>query len=65
MLHLICKSGSQSLEEERRDTESMLLEVQCEVSEVSDDLGCLVLVHCVLSIPQSTGDSGALYASFC
>ncbi len=26
MLHLICKSRSQSLEEERRDTESMLLE---------------------------------------
>ncbi len=26
-----------SLEEERRGTESMLLEVQCEVSKVSDD----------------------------
>ncbi len=29
-----------SLEEEWRGTESMLLEVQCEVSELSDDLGC-------------------------
>ena len=33
------KSRSQSLEEESRGTESMLLEVQCEVSTVSDDLG--------------------------
>ncbi len=30
--------GNQGLEEEWRDTESMLLEVQCEVSTVSDDL---------------------------
>ncbi len=37
----ICKSRSQSLEEERRGTESMLFEVQCEVSTVSDDLGCM------------------------
>ncbi len=47
---LLCKSRSQSLEEERRDTESMLLEVQCEVSTVSDDLGCMSsagVVHCV------------------
>ncbi len=43
MLHFIWKSRSQSLEEERRDTESMLLEVQCEVSTVSDDLGCHVI----------------------
>ncbi len=46
MLHLICKSRSQSLEEERRDTESMLLEVQCEVSTVSDGLGCHVICWC-------------------
>ncbi len=29
-----------SLEEDWRGTESKLLEVQCEVSEISDDLGC-------------------------
>ncbi len=62
---MVQKTIIEELEEERRGTESMFLEVQCEVCEVSDDLGCLVLVHCVLSIPQSTGDSGALYASFC
>ncbi len=48
-------SRSQSLEEEWRGTESMLLEVQCEVSTVSDDL--LVLVHCVFWSPQSTHPS--------
>ncbi len=46
-----------NLEEEWRGTESMLLEVQCEVSTGSDDLGLpwhlLVLVHCVLSSPKS------------
>ncbi len=31
--------GNQSLEEEWRGTESKLLEVQCDVSEVRDDLG--------------------------
>ncbi len=36
---------SQSLEEEWKDTESMLLEVQCEVSTVSDDLGCHVICY--------------------
>ncbi len=46
ILHLICKSRSQILEEERRDTESMLLEVQCEVSTVSDHLGCHVICWC-------------------
>ncbi len=46
MLYLIWKSRSQSLEEERRDTESTLLEVQCEVSTVSDDLGCHVICWC-------------------
>ncbi len=43
---LLWKSGSQSLEEEWTDTESMLLEVQCEVSTVSDDLGCHVICWC-------------------
>ncbi len=40
------KSGSQSLEEERRGTESTLLEVQCKVSTVSDGLGCHVICWC-------------------
>ncbi len=35
-----------SLEEEWRGTESMLLQVQCEVSTVSDDLGCHVICWC-------------------
>ncbi len=46
ILHFIWKSRSQSLEEEWRVTESMLLEVQCEVSTVSDDLGCHVICWC-------------------
>ncbi len=37
------ETRSQSLEEEWRGTESMLLEVQCEVSTVSDDLGYHVI----------------------
>ncbi len=37
------ETRSQCLEEEWRGTESMLLEVQCEVSTVSDDLGCHVI----------------------
>ncbi len=37
------ETRTQSLEEEWRGTESMLLEVQCEVSTVSDDLGCHVM----------------------
>ncbi len=37
---------TRSLEEEWRGTESMLLEVQCEVSTVSDDLGCHVICWC-------------------
>ncbi len=36
----------QSLGEEWRGTDSMLLEVQCEVSTVSDDLGCHVICWC-------------------
>ncbi len=35
-----------SLEEDWRGTESKLLEVQCEVSEVSDDLGCHDICWC-------------------
>ncbi len=57
-----------SLDEERRDTESKLLEVQCEVSTVSDDLGCRDICWCwstvfyqVQSLP---GDFGALNAIF-
>ncbi len=46
ILYLIWKSRFQSLEEEWRGTESMLLEVQCEVSTVSDDLGCYVICWC-------------------
>ncbi len=73
MLQLIWKSRSQSLEEERRDTESTLLEVQCEVSTVSDDLGCHVICWCwstVFSEVHSQrshlpGDFRALHASFC
>ncbi len=46
ILHLIWESRSQSLEEEWRGTESMFLEVQCEVSRVSDDLCCHVICWC-------------------
>ncbi len=67
------KSRSQSLEEEWRGTESMLLEVQCEVSTVSDDLGCHVICWCwstVFSEVHSQrshlpGHFRALRASFC
>ncbi len=73
ILHLICKSRSQSLEEETRDTESMFLEVQCEVSTVSDGLGCHVICWCwsiVFSEVHSQrrhlpGHFRALHASFC
>ncbi len=72
MLHFICKSGSQSLEEERRDTESMLLEVQCEVSTVSDS-GCRVICWCWSTVfsevhsqrSRLPGHFRALHASFC
>ncbi len=67
------ETRSQSLEEEWRGTESMLLEVQCEVSTVSDDLGCHVICWCwptVFSEVHShrshlPGNFRALYASFC
>ncbi len=73
ILHFIWKSRSQSLEEVWRGTESMLLEVQCEVSTVSDDLGCHVICWCwstVFSEVHSQrshlpGDFRALHASFC
>ncbi len=62
-----------SLEEDWRGTESMLLEVQCEVSEVSDDLGCHDVYWCwsiVFYKVQSQrshlpGDFRAFYASIC
>ncbi len=61
------------LEEEWRGTESMLLEVQCEVSTVSDDLGCHVICWCwstVFSEVHSQcshlpGNFRALHAPFC
>ncbi len=67
------ETRSQSLEEEWRGTESMLLEVQCEVSIVSDDLGCHVICWCwstVFSEVHSQrshlpGNFRALHASFC
>ncbi len=45
-MHFIWKLRSQSLEEEWRGTESMVLEVQCEVSTVSDGLGDHVICWC-------------------
>ncbi len=67
------ETRSQSLEEEWRGTESMLLEVQCEVPTVSDDLGCHVICWCwstVFSEVHSQrshlpGNFRALHASFC
>ncbi len=67
------ETRSQSLEEEWRGTESMLLEVQCEVSTVSDDLGCHVICWCwstVFSEVHSQrshlpGNFRALHASSC
>ncbi len=72
-LHFIWKSRSQSLEEEWRGTESMLLEVQCEVSTVSDDLGCHVICWCWFTVFSEVhsqrshlpGNFRALHASFC
>ncbi len=73
ILHLIWKSRSQSLEEEWRGTESMLLEVQCEVSTVSDDLGCHVICWCWSTLFSEVhsqrshlpGNFRAVHASFC
>ncbi len=60
-----------SLEEEWRGTESKLLEVQCEVSTVSDDLGCrdvcwhwsIVFYQVQSQCSRLPGDFRALYAS--
>ncbi len=61
-----------SLEEDWRGTESKLLEVQCEVSEVCDDFGCrdcrcwsIVFYQVQSQCSHLPGDSGALYASIC
>ncbi len=67
------KSRSQSLEEEWRGTESMLLVVQCELSTVSDDLGCHVICWCWSTVfsevhsqcSRLPGSFRALHASFC
>ncbi len=64
---------SQSLKEERRGTESTLLEVQCKVTTVSDGLGCHVICWCwstVFSEVQGQhsripGSFRALHASCC
>ncbi len=64
---------NQGLEEEWRGTKSKLLEIQCEVSEVSNDLRCCDICCCwsnVLYQVQSQcsrlpGDFGELYASNC
>ncbi len=55
------KSRSQSLEEEWRGTESMLLEVQCEVSTVSDDLGCHVICWCWSTVFSESTVNAAIY----
>ncbi len=73
ILHFICKSRSQSLEEEWRGTASTLLEVQCEVSTVSDDLVCHVICWFWLTLFSGVhiqrshlpGNFRALHASFC
>ncbi len=73
ILHFIWKSRSQSLEEEWRGTESMLLEVQCDVSTVSDGLGCRVICWCWSIVffqvhnqrSSLPWNFGALYASVC
>ncbi len=73
ILYLIWKSRSQSLEEERKDTESMFIEVQCKVSTVSDGLGrhvvcwCWSIVFSKVNYQRSRlpGDFRALHAFFC
>ncbi len=62
-----------SLEEEWRGTEYKLFEVQCEVSEVRDDLGCRDVCWCWSTVfyqvqsqcSRLPGDFRALYASIC
>ncbi len=50
-----------SLEEEWRGTESMLLEVQCEVSTVTDDLGCHVICWCWSTVFLKSTVNAAIY----
>ncbi len=67
------ETRSQSVEEEWRGTESMLLEVQCEVSTVSDDLGCHGICWCWATVFSEVhsqrshlpGNFRALHTSFC
>ncbi len=51
----------QSLEEEWRGTDSMLLEVQCEVSTVSDDLGCHVICWCWSTVFYEVHSQRSIY----
>ncbi len=70
ILHLIWKSSSQSLEEEW-EPESMLLEVQCEVSTVMDlaDVICWCWFTVFSEVHSQRshlpGNFRALHASFC
>ncbi len=57
MLYFICKPRSQSLEEERRDTESMLLEV----STVSDGLGRHVICRCWSTVFSEVHSQRSIY----
>ncbi len=67
------ETRSQSLDEEWRGTDSMLLEVQSEVSTVSDDLGCHVICWCWSTVFSEVHSQRshlprnfrALHASFC
>ncbi len=69
-LHFLWKSGSQSLEEEMRGTESTL---QCKVSTVSDGLGCHVICWCWYTVfsevqgqhSRIPGSFRAFHASCC
>ncbi len=49
------------MEEEWRDTKSMLLEVQCEVSTVSDDLSCHVICWCWSTVFLKSTVNAAIY----
>ncbi len=60
-MYFVWKSGSPSLEEEWRDTESMLLEVQCEVSTVSEDLGCHVICWCWSTVFSEVHSQRSIY----
>ncbi len=55
------ETRSQSLEEECRGTESMFLEVQCEVSTVSDDLGCHAICWCWSTVFSESRVNAAIY----